>query len=51
MTTTKSQQALQLQRSEHKLMRKTISKEKRKAEKQRKYDLKQQKRKKKHRDR
>lgn len=48
---TKSQQALQLQRSEHKLMRKTISKEKRKAEKQRKYDLKQQKRKKKHRGR
>ena len=48
---TKSQQALQLQREEHKLMRKTISKEKREAEKQRRYDLKQQKRKEKHRGR
>lgn len=47
----KSQQALQLQREEHKLMRKTISKEKREAEKQRRYDLKQQKRKEKHRGR
>lgn len=36
---------------EHKLMRKTISKEKREAEKQRRYDLKQQKRKEKHRGR
>ena len=44
-------QDLQLQREEHKLMRKTISKEKREAEKQRRYDLKQQKRKEKHRGR
>ena len=42
---------LQLQREEHKLMRKTISKEKREAEKQRRYDLKQQKRKEKYRGR
>ena len=44
-------QDLQLQREEHKLMRKTISKEKREAEKQRRYDLKQQKRKEKYRGR
>lgn len=46
---TKSQQALQLQREENKLERKAIHKERREAEKQRQFDLKQQKRKKKHR--
>ena len=46
---TKSQQALQLQREENKLERKTISREQREAEKQRQFELKQQKRKKKHR--
>ena len=45
---TKSQQALQQQREENKLMRKAISKQKKEAEKQRQYDLKQQKRKEKH---
>ena len=48
---TKSQQALQLQREEHKRIRKTISKQQREADKQRRYDLKQQKRKEKHRGR
>ena len=48
---TKSQQALQLQREENKLERKIISKEQREAEKQRQFELKQQKRKKKHRGR
>ena len=48
---TKSQQALQQQREEHKLKRKSISRRKREAEKQRRYDLKQQKRKEKHRGR
>ena len=48
---TKSQQALQLQREENKLERKTISREQREAEKQRQFDLKQQKRKEKHRGR
>lgn len=48
---TKSQQALQLQREENKLMRKEISKQQREAEKQRQFDLKQQKRKEKHRGR
>ena len=48
---TKSQQALQLQREENKLERKTISREQREAEKQRRFDLKQQKRKEKHRGR
>jgi hypothetical protein len=48
---TKSQQALQQQREENKLIRKTISRQKREAEKQRRYDLKQQKRKEKHRGR
>lgn len=48
---TKSQQALQLQREENKLKRKSISRRKREAEKQRRYDLKQQKRKEKHRGR
>lgn len=48
---TKSQMALQLQREENKLMRKSISKQQREAEKQRQFDLKQQKRKEKHRGR
>ena len=48
---TKSQQALQLQREENKLMKKEISKQQREAEKQRRFDLKQQKRKEKHRGR
>lgn len=48
---TKSQQALQLLREESKLTRKTVSKQQREAEKQRRFDLKQQKRKKKHRGR
>ena len=48
---TKSQQALQLQREENKLERKTISREQREAEKQRQFDLRQQKRKEKHRGR
>ncbi len=48
---TKSQQALQLQREENKLLRKTISKQQREAEKQRLFDLKQQKRKEKHKGR
>lgn len=48
---TKSQQALQLQREEQKVERKLISKEQREAEKQRQFELKQQKRKEKHRGR
>lgn len=48
---TKSQQALQQQREENKLIRKVISRQKREAEKQRQYDLKQQKRKEKHKGR
>lgn len=48
---TKSQQALQLQREENKLERKVHSREMREAEKQRKFELKQQKRKQKHRGR
>lgn len=48
---TKSQQALQLQREENKLERKTFSKQQRDAEKERRFELKQQKRKEKHRDR
>ncbi len=48
---TKSQRALQLQREENKLMRKSISKQQREAEKQHQFDLKQQKRKEKHRGR
>ena len=48
---TKSQQALQLQREENKLERKTISREQREAEKQRQFELKQQKRKEKQRGR
>ena len=46
---TKSQQALQLQREENKLERKIISREIKEAEKQRQFELKQQKRKEKHR--
>ena len=48
---TKSQQALQQQREENKLIRKSISKQKKEAEKQLQYDLKQQKRKEKHKGR
>lgn len=48
---TKSQQALQLQREENKLERKTASREQREAEKQRQFERKQQKRKEKHRGR
>lgn len=48
---TKSQQALQLQREEGKQKRKQISREQREAEKQRLFDLKQQKRREKHRGR
>ena len=46
---TKSQQALQKQREEMKTERRQISKEMREAEKQKQYDLKQQKKKEKHR--
>lgn len=46
---TKSQQALQLQREENKMERKAVSREQREADKQRQFELKQQKRKKKHR--
>ena len=46
---TKSQQALAAQREEMKIERKQISKEQREAEKQRQFELKQQKRKEKHR--
>ena len=46
---TKSQQALQLQREEMKIERKQISRAQREAEKQRQFDLKEQKRKEKHR--
>ena len=46
---TKSQQALQLQREENKLKRKTLSKQQRDAEKEWRFELKQQKRKEKHR--
>lgn len=48
---TKSQQALQLQREENKLERKVISREMKEAEKQRQFELRQQKRKEKHRGR
>lgn len=48
---TKSQQALQMQREENKLERKSASREQREAEKQRQFELKQQKRKEKHRGR
>lgn len=46
---TKSQQALQMQREEKKTKRRQISREQKEAEKQRLFDLKQQKRKEKHR--
>ena len=46
---TKSQQALHMQREEIKIERKQISRAQREAEKQRQFDLKQQKRKEKHR--
>ena len=48
---TKSQKALQMQREENKLERKSASREQREAEKQRQFELKQQKRKEKHRGR
>lgn len=48
---TKSQQALQMQREEMKTERRQISKEQKEARKQQLFDLKQQKRKKKHRGR
>ena len=48
---TKSQQALQLQREENKLERKAITKQEREAEKQRQFELRQQKRREKHRGR
>ena len=48
---TKAQQALQLQREENKLIQKTVSRQQREAEKQRLFELKQQKRKKKHKGR
>ena len=46
---TKSQQALKLQQEQLKTERKTVSREQREAEKQRQFELKQQKRKEKHR--
>ena len=46
---TKSQQALQLQREENKLERRVFGKEQREAEKQRQFEIKQQKRKERHR--
>ena len=48
---TKSQQALQLLREENKQERKEVTRQEREAEKQRQYDLKQQKRREKHRGR
>lgn len=48
---TRSQQALQLQREETKLQHRQISKAEKEAEKQRQFDLKQEKRKEKHRGR
>ena len=45
---TKSQQALQMQREENNLVRKELSRKQREAEKQRLFELKQQKRKEKH---
>ena len=48
---TKSQQALKLQQEQLKIERKTVSREKREAEKLRQFELKQQKRKEKHRGR
>ena len=48
---TKSQQALKLQQEQLKTERKTVSREQREAEKKRQFELKQQKRKEKHRGR
>ena len=48
---TKSQQALKLQQEQLKMERKTVSREQREAEKQRQFELKQQKKKEKHRGR
>ena len=48
---TRSQQALKLQREQLKTKRKTVSREQREVEKQRQFELKQQKRKEKHRGR
>jgi len=48
---TKSQQALKLQQEQLKIERKTVSRDQREAEKQRQFELKQQKRKEKHRGR
>ena len=48
---TKSQQALKLQKEQMKTERKTVNREQREAEKQRQFELKQQKRKEKHRGR
>jgi len=48
---TKSQQALKLQQEQLKTERRTVSRERREAEKQRQFELKQQKKKKKHRGR
>ena len=48
---TKAQQALQLQREENKQERKGVTRQQREAEKQRQYDLKQRKRREKHRGR
>ena len=47
----KAQQALQMQREENNLVRKALSRKQREAEKQRQFELKQQKRKEKHRGR
>ena len=48
---TKSQQALKMQQKQIKMERKTVSREQREAEKQRQFELKQQKKKEKHRGR
>ena len=48
---TKSQQALKLQQEQCKLQRKTVSRERKEAEKERQFELKQQKRKEKHKGR
>ena len=51
MIGTKSQQALKLQQEQLKIERRTVNREQREAEKQRQFELKQQKRKEKHRGR
>ena len=48
---TRSQQALKLQQEQNKLERRTVSRERKEAEKERQFELKQQKRKEKHRGR